>query len=499
MIATPSATPTLLLVDDDDALLHSFRRFFHPPEMNLLTAASGAEGVRLAGEHQPDAVLLDLNLPDVPGMEVFRRLRALDARTPVIILTGQSSSQNAIEAMKEGAHDYVVKPRPLNEMRALIGRAFHLSQALHAPDRPPAADRVGSPPEGDTMVGSCPAMQEVYKAIGRVAPQDVTVLITGESGTGKELVARAICQYSKRAGGPFLAINCAAIPDSLLESELFGHEKGAFTGAERRRIGKFEQCNGGTIFLDEIGDMAPLTQVKLLRVLQEQAFERVGGNDTIRTDVRILAATNRDLERMVAEGQFRTDLYYRLSVFGIHLPLLRERLADLPLLVDHFLRRFNGELGKQVVQAVPEALELLHAYPWPGNLRELQSVLKQALLQASGPVLLPDFLPPAFRKETAPPGLPADNNLPGLEPFVRSRLEAGSTRVREEVGDFVDRHLLSLVLEHTRGNQVRAAHALGISRGTLRARLRSLGLSAHLGEWSESDQGSEETAARWAT
>jgi two-component system nitrogen regulation response regulator GlnG len=233
-------------------------------------------------------------------------------------------------------------------------------------------------------------MQEMYKAIGRVAPQDINVLITGESGTGKELVARAIYQHSRRAAGPFLAINCAAIPEALLESELFGHEKGAFTGADRQRVGKFEQCRGGTLFLDEVGDMSPLTQAKVLRVLQEKAFERVGGNETIRTDVRVLAATNRDLEKMVAEGRFRPDLYYRLSVFIIALPPLRERDEDLALLVEYFLRRFSRELGKQVFRASPEALAVLEAHGWPGNLRELQSVLKQALLCSKGPVKRPD-------------------------------------------------------------------------------------------------------------
>src|SRR5258707_2995830 len=243
------------------------------------------------------------------------------------------------------------------------------------------------------IVGSCPAKREVYKAIGRVGNQDVPVLITGESGTGKELVGRAIYQHGPRAKGPFLALNCAAIPENLLESELFGHEKGAFTGADRRRIGKFEQCNGGTLFLDEIGDMPPATQARMLRVLQEQAFERVGGNETVRTDVRLIAATHRDLKARSAEGKFRPDLYYRLGVFTIHLPPLRERGDDLPLLVQHYVRRFSRELGREVREVAPETLEHLRRYGWPGNIRELQSVLKQALLQASGAILLPAFLP----------------------------------------------------------------------------------------------------------
>src|SRR5262249_37913832 len=241
-------------------------------------------------------------------------------------------------------------------------------------------------------VGRCPAMGEVYKAIGRVADQNVIVLITGESGTGKELVARAIYQHSSRADKPFLAINCAAIPESLLESELFGHEKGAFTGADRRRIGKFEQCNGGTIFLDEIGDMPLATQGKILRLLQDQKFERVGGNETIQTDVRLIAATNRDLKSFSEQGKFRSDLYYRLSVFTIRLPPLRERGEDLPMLLSYYLRRCNRELTRDVREVAPEAMEQLRSYPWPGNIRELQSVIKQSLLRATGTALIPAFL-----------------------------------------------------------------------------------------------------------
>ena len=256
------------------------------------------------------------------------------------------------------------------------------------------AETASDPDVEGAIVGSCPAMHEVYKAIGRVAAQTVPVLITGESGTGKELVARAIYQHGPRAKAPFLALNCAAIPEQLLESELFGHEKGAFTGADRRRIGKFEQCHGGTILLDEIGDMPLALQAKVLRLLEEQAFERVGGNDTIRTDVRLIAATNRDLKDWSAKGKYRPDLYYRLSVFTIQLPPLRERADDLSLLVQHYLRRFCRELGREVQQVAPEALERLRGYSWPGNIRELQSVLKQALLQATGTVLLPAFLPP---------------------------------------------------------------------------------------------------------
>src|ERR1700676_1476135 len=282
---------------------------------------------------------------------------------------------------------------------------------------------VRTPPDedqpGEAIVGSGPAMQEVYKTIGRVADQTFPVLITGESGTGKELVARAIYQHGPRAKAAFLALNCAAIPENLLESELFGHEKGAFTGADRKRIGKFEQCHGGTLFLDEIGDMPPALQAKMLRVLQEQAFERVGGNETVRTNVRLIAATHRDLKAWSAEGKFRPDLYYRLGVFTIHLPPLRERGDDLPMLGGPHLRRFSRELGREVQEVAPEALERLRSYPWPGNIRELQSVLKQALLQARGATLLPAYLP-AFAGE--PGGSVAASPSAGPDPNLEAFL-----------------------------------------------------------------------------
>jgi two-component system nitrogen regulation response regulator GlnG len=329
-------------------------------------------------------------------------------------------------------------------------------------------------------------MGEVYKAIGRVAAQNVIALITGESGTGKEVVARAIYQHSTRARAPFLAINCAAIPDALLESELFGHERGAFTGADRKRIGKFEQCNGGTLFLDEIGDMPLATQAKILRVLQDQTFERVGGSETVRTDVRLIAATNRDLKSWSAAGKFRSDLFYRLSVFTIHLPPLRERGDDLTMLVQHYLRRFSRDLGREVREVTAEAMELLARYPWPGNVRELQGVLKQALLQATGTVLIPAFLPESLR-----PVADKDVEMEGdfsFEAFVRQRIEEGSTTVSAEAHQLLDRVLMRLALHHTRGNQVQAARVLGISRQTLRAKSRELGLSPAGSSEAEDDQ-----------
>jgi two-component system nitrogen regulation response regulator GlnG len=469
--------PKLLVVDDETSILHFFRRAFRGPEVTLLTAGTAAEALEKVSQHHPDVVILDIHLPDQSGLEAFQRIHQLDAKIPVILITGHGTTATAIEAMRLGAYEYLLKPLELDQLSELVERAFAISRLMRVPAVVPQVGPIEE--SSDLLVGRGPAMQEVYKAIGRVAPQDVTVLILGESGTGKELVARAIYHYSRRSAGPFLAINCAAIPEPLLESELFGHEKGAFTGADRKRIGKFEQCTGGTLFLDEIGDMTPLTQTKILRVLQDQQFERVGGNETIKTNVRLIAATNRDLERLMATGQFRSDLFYRLNVYTIKLPPLRERGEDLPLLVEHFLKRFSRELGKEVHRIAPEALELLRRYSWPGNLRELQSVLKQALLQATGPVLIPEFVPPALRTEgmvASGASLPSPLTVADLERFIADRLRAGSKDLYAEWQAFAERHLLNLVLRHTGNNLSQTARILGIHRSTLRSKLNALGI-----------------------
>jgi two-component system nitrogen regulation response regulator GlnG len=297
-------------------------------------------------------VVTDIRLSGTSGLDLLRELQAIDSRVPVILMTGHGTASTAIDAMRRGAFEYLLKPLDLDLLEAVINRALETSRMSRTPAK--IADENDFDGEGDLLVGQCPAMQEVYRQIGRVAGQDVTVLILGESGTGKEVVARSIYQYSNRADRLFLAINCAAIPEQLLESELFGHEKGSFTGAERKRIGKFEQCDGGTLFLDEIGDMTPLMQTKVLRVLQDQQFERVGGNEMVRTNVRLIAATNRNLTEMMEKGTFRADLYYRLNVYTIQLPPLRERDGDLQLLVNYFLKRFNRELGKSVTHISPK-------------------------------------------------------------------------------------------------------------------------------------------------
>jgi two-component system nitrogen regulation response regulator GlnG len=467
----------LLLVDDDPAMLcDQVAHALAPQGIRIEVAPTAEEGLRQVEAELPDVILLDVHLPDQSGLEAYQRIRRIDGRIPVIFITWAATADTAIEAMKEGAYDYLFKPLDLARLRSVVVQALELGRLMREPAvvAPTLPEEAG----GDAIIGRCPAMAEVYKAIGRVAAQNVIALITGESGTGKELVARALYQHSTRARAPFLAINCAAIPEPLLESELFGHEKGAFTGADRKRIGKFEQCSGGTLFLDEIGDMPLATQAKILRLLQDQSFERVGGNETIRTDVRLIAATHRDLKAWSEEGKFRPDLYYRLSVFTIPLPPLRERGDDLPMLVQHYLRRFSRELGRQVREITPEALELLCRHPWPGNIRELQGVLKQAILQATGTVLIPAFLPESLR---LPPDM-AVAEAPGGEDdfsfraFIRRRLEEGSTALSAEAHQQLDRLLLRLVLRHTRGNQAQAARVLGISRQTLRSKTRELGL-----------------------
>jgi two-component system, NtrC family, response regulator AtoC len=477
--------PALLIIDDEPSILHAFRRGFRDSGLNVHTAPTAEEGLRVVDESRPDVVILDVHLPDASGLETFERIRARDARIPVILVTGHGTADLAIQAMKRGAFDYLLKPLDLPQMRELVARACASSRLMHVPAV--VADQETAPERADALVGRCPGMQEVYKAIGRVAATDATVLILGETGTGKELVARAIYQHSRRSERPFLAINCAAIPENLLESELFGHEKGAFTGAERKRIGKFEQCSGGTLFLDEIGDMTSMTQGKLLRLLQEQAFERVGGNETVRTDVRLIAATNADLEKLVANSSFRSDLYFRFNVFTIRLPPLRERGEDLRLLVDYYVARFARELERPIPVLAPEAFELLQRYRWPGNVRELQSVLKQSILQTPGNVLLAESLP-AVVQQSAETGQPARPGAFDWDGYVHSRIHGGSEELYAEALGLMEREVLVRVLRHTNGNQLQAARILGITRGSLRTKIKALNISIERSVSSEDDQ-----------
>src|SRR5262245_23979988 len=373
----------LLVVDDESIICHSFRRVFASPEVEVLTAGTVAEGWRRVEQDRPDVLVVDLQLPDGSGLDLFERVRQADPKRPVILITAHGTTETAIEAMKRGAFDYLAKPIDLEHMSQLLGRAFEAARLMREPAVLP------DDPGVDRIVGRSAVMREMCKQIGRVAPQDANVLIVGESGTGKELVARAIYSHSRRADKPFLAINCAAIPEGLVESELFGHEQGAFTGADRQRIGKFEQCGDGTLLLDEIGDMPLGVQAKMLRLLQEQRFERVGGSQPVSTRVRVLAATNQDLEQLIAGGRFRNDLYYRLKVVTIQVPPLRARKEDIPELAHHFLFRFARHAGRDVRGFAPEALDLLSATTGRGTSASCRTACRRRFTRRPGAPFCP--------------------------------------------------------------------------------------------------------------
>jgi two-component system nitrogen regulation response regulator GlnG len=438
--------------------------------------------MKLIHDQRPDVLLLDIMLPGVTGIELALQIRDLDSKLPIIFVTASDDSDMAIEAMKLGAYEYLLKPLDVNRIQQLVHRAFETRRLMLAPVVLQESDEL--PINGDALVGRSPKMLEVYKQIGRVAGQDVAVLIRGESGTGKELIARAIYHHGRRKDRCYLAVNCAALSDTLLESELFGHEKGAFTGADRQHIGKFEQCHNGTIFLDEVGDMSPLTQSKVLRLLQEKKFERVGGKETIAVDSRIISATNRPLEQMIEQNEFRLDLFHRLNAFEIYLPPLRERGDDIELLINHFLAMFNRQLDKSITGISTTALELFKAYSWPGNVRELQSVIRKAILMSTGPVIVPEFLAKELvsGSTTTGPSTGATNGDDADEPldlakFIDQRLQLESTDLYAASLCEMERYLIRRVLQYHAGNQSRAAEHLGITRGSLRNKIRSLGIS----------------------
>ncbi len=473
--------PKLLVIDDEPNICFSIEQVFEHGDVRVLGAETAEKGLRLASKESPDVILLDIKLGNRSGLEVFHDLRRIDPKCLVIFITGFGTAETAIEAMKLGAYDYLVKPLDASQIQKVVEQACLISRLMHIPAIVEEGDRPEEKP--DRLIGSGPAMQTVCKQIGRVAPQDVNVLVLGESGTGKELVARAIYHHSRRSQAAFLAINCAAIPEALLESELFGHERGAFTGAEQRRIGKFEQCQGGTLLLDEVGDMSAHTQAKILRLLQERCFERVGGNETISVDVRILAATNQNLEELIDKGRFRKDLFYRLRGVTISLPPLRDRREDIPELAHYFLYRFNRQLGTTVQSISPESLEILQQYPWPGNVRELQSVIRESLIVAAGPSILPEFLPVELQQvatvdaepeEESP--LVSDTDFQSLAAFVDRALAARETEVYRRVREQFDRVVIVRAMQQADGNQNRAAEILGISRVTLRGKLRGMRL-----------------------
>ena len=478
----------LLLIDDEADVQYSFRRIFDLPEIEIATASSGEEGLKLIPKFKPDLVMMDVRMGGLSGMETLRRLRQTDAKLPVIIMTAYGTTQTAIEAMKLGAYDYVLKPFDVPKLKALV---FNALEAARAMKKVVSYQPLLESEDYDIgIVGRTEGMQDVFKLIGQLAMSDATALITGESGTGKELIARAIYGHSKRGEKPFLAINCAAIPENLLESELFGHERGAFTGATNQRIGKFEQCNGGTLFLDEIGDMTPATQTKILRVLQSGTFERVGGNQPIKTDVRIIAATNKPLEQAVADKQFREDLFYRLNVVRIHVPPLRERRADIPLLVNYFLKKFAEKNQQPVKPLTDEASRALESYDWPGNVRELENVVHRALVVSKGEAILSGDLPPEVSRVSKEEGRgasagaaaqSASSDAPGdVSAIAQTLFQMARRDPKLKVIPFLEREMVIHALKETKGNQVQAAKLLGITRATLRKRVEKFGITQQL-------------------
>jgi nitrogen regulation protein NR(I) len=461
---------TILIIDDDDQLRRSFQKLLSEEGYSTDSAASGEDGIQRVQKRAPDLVILDMRLPGKNGLETFQAIHAIEPKLPVIIMTAFGTTHHAIEATKCGAFDYVLKPFEIPAMLSLIRQALEAGRFMRTP-----VDMDGAPglTSREAIIGRSRPMQDVYKAIGRVSPTDATVMIRGESGTGKELVARALYSHSQRADKPFQVINCVAIPENLLESELFGFEKGAFTGAAHRRVGKIEQAHGGTVFLDEIGDMPFGIQSKILRLLQEKSIERLGGRDTIPVDVRIIAATNRDLEAALQQGRFREDLYYRLKVVTIVLPPLRERVEDIPLLVDYFLARYAAELDMSNPGIAKDALGILRNHPWPGNVRELANAIQKALIFNRGAPIRPqDILQAAAAGTGAPSAASLRDTDEVLRQWVRETI---ATRPDANKFDTVMDHFASILigeaLNATRGNRSQAARLLGLSRPTLHSKI----------------------------
>jgi nitrogen regulation protein NR(I) len=472
----------LLLIDDEADVQYSFRRIFESGETEIATASSGEEALKLIPKLKPDLVLMDIRMGGLSGLETLRRIRQMDSKLPVILMTAYGTTQMAIEAMKLGAYDYLLKPFDVPKLKEIIANALKAARDMrqvvsYQPLLESEDYELG-------IVGRSGAMQQVFKLIGQLAASDATALITGESGTGKELVARAIYHHSNRSSQPFLAVNCAAIPEQLLESELFGHERGAFTGATNQRIGKFEQCNRGTLFLDEIGDMTPATQTKILRVLQSGTFERVGGNAPLKVDVRIIAATNKPLEKAVAARQFREDLFYRLNVVRIHLPPLRDRREDIPLLVNYFLKTLAHDHERKPKSIAAAAVRALEKYHWPGNVRELENVIRRAHVIAKGEAILPADLPAEVTGQGlggAPAATaPGETATTDAAVLARQLFQLAKRDPKLKVLPAVERELVIEALKETGNNQVHAAKLLGITRATLRKRIEKFGIQREM-------------------
>ena len=466
----------ILIIDDDDQLRKSFEKLLIEEGYDVHTAVSGESGIKTVEGQTVDLVIVDVRLPGINGLETFARIHGLEPKLPVIVMTAFGTTETAIEATKLGAFDYVLKPFDVPEMLTMIAKALEAGRFMRSP-----VDVNISPDQAsrEAIIGHSPAMQEVYKAIGRVSATSATVLIRGESGTGKELVARAIYQHSARADKPFLVINCVAIPETLLESELFGYEKGAFTGASHRRIGKLEQAHGGTVFLDEIGDMPFSLQSKILRLLQERSLERLGGRQTLPVDVRIIAATNRNLEEAIAQGRFREDLYYRLKVVTIWLPPLSQRGGDIHLLAEFFLARHAAETGMENPGLAPEAVSLLERVSWPGNVRELSNTIQKALIFSRGAPLDVEGIVQAIGGRTSPGGVPEEAATPDLLRHWARRILTAENETANRFDHCIDTVAAILVSEAINlcgGNRSKAAKMLGMSRPTLHAKIEKYGL-----------------------
>jgi nitrogen regulation protein NR(I) len=472
------STAHVLLIEDDQSLAKNLCEVLDSDGFKVALCHRGDEGLRRATNDECEVVLTDLRLPGLGGLELVRQLHEVQPRLPVVLMTAHGTIETAIEATKLGAYEYLQKPFEMRHLIALLHRAVEAGRLMRDPVALPDA-----PAEGRTaLVGTGRAMQDVCKEIGRVAAKPVTVLIRGETGTGKELIARALYQHSPRSKAPFIAINCAAIPENLLESELFGHERGAFTGADQRRIGRFEQANKGTLFLDEIGDLPPNTQVKLLRVLQQQTFQRVGGTESISVDVRVIAATHRNLEALIHEGKFREDLFHRLNVVCLQLPPLRERREDIPVLVQHFLRKYAGDFGVAHPTIAADALAIMQADAWPGNVRELENVTRRLLLAARGLSIDADAVRQTLAARSAETP-PTGNSFTAYATDLLARAQKGEldhahARMLEEA----EREIVTQAITLAGGNQAKAARWLGLSRFTLREKLKQLGLHPDSGE-----------------
>lgn len=449
---------TILVIEDEAPQLRTLTGFLKKMGFAIIWSMSGVEGLRKAREQPIDLVLTDYKMPGKNGLEVLREIKTINPEIAVILITAHGTEEIAVQAMKEGALDYLTKPIDLDELEIVVRKALEQKQLIS--ENRQLRQQLEERYSFHEIISGSAEMEEVINTAGRAANGKTTVLIRGESGTGKELIARAIHYASPRKDAPFIAVNCAALSDNLLESELFGHERGAFTGADRQRKGRFEQADGGTLFIDEVGDIPVSAQVKLLRVLQEHEFQRVGGNETIQVDVRVIAATNRNLEEMMQQGGFREDLFYRLNVICVPIPPLRKRKGDIPLLINHFVHKYASQSNKEIDGVSKEAMDILMKYGYPGNVRELENAIERAVVMARGALIITDDLPMHLR-----------NARSEEDPSYKDE----GTSLTEILED-MERHLIVNALAKSDGNQSRAAEALGISERNLRYRLKKYGM-----------------------